>query len=141
MTRQGGTGLLPIAIQHIDHPRRKSGLLDQARQIEDREGRLLGRLDDDGIAAGEGGAQLPRRHGERVVPGDDLGADADGLAQGVGEFLGGGGDGLAVQLVGPAGVVAEAGDDLAQVLGERHAVGFAVVPGLDGGERFGVGFD
>jgi hypothetical protein len=50
---------------------------------------------------------------------------ANGLSQGVGEFLVGGADGLAEDLVGPAGVVAEGGDGFGQVFGEGYGVGFA----------------
>jgi hypothetical protein len=54
-----------------------------------------------------------------------LGYYADGLAQGVGEFLVRGADGLAEDLVGPAGVVADGGDGFGQVFGEGYGVGFA----------------
>ena len=38
-------------------------------------------LEHDGAAGGQGGRQLPRGHHQRVVPRDDLAADADGLLQ------------------------------------------------------------
>jgi len=63
------------------------------------------------------------------------------LAERVREFLRGGGDGLAVDLVGPAGVVAETGDYFGEVFVQSHRVGLAVVPGFDAGEGLGVGFD
>ena len=40
----------------------------------------------------------------------DLSANSEGLFEGVREFLDGGGDGLAMNLVGPAGVVTKAVD-------------------------------
>ena len=61
-----------------------------------------------------------------VVPRNYLRYYADGLAQGVGEFLVGGADGLAEDFVGPAGVVAEGGDGFGQVFGEGYGVGFAL---------------
>ena len=45
-----------------------------------RERRRLGRLEDDRVAGRQRGADLPDRHQQRVVPGRDLGDDADGLA-------------------------------------------------------------
>ena len=57
-----------------------------------------------------------------------------GLETGVGEGVGVGIDGLALDLVGVAGVVAEAADDGTDVT-LRHGDGLAVVQGLDGGEE------
>ncbi len=47
--------------------------------------RLRIRLEDDRAAGGDRGRKLPGGHHHRVVPGDDLRADADRLAQGVEE--------------------------------------------------------
>jgi hypothetical protein len=48
--------------------------------------------------------------------------DTNGLAQSVGELLRGGTDGLASDLVGPAGVVAKARGDLAEIVVQRNLV-------------------
>ena len=50
-----------------------------------------GRLQDEGVAGGEGRGQLPGGHQQREIPGHDLSADTDRLAQGVveqGPFIG-----------------------------------------------------
>ena len=77
------------------------------------------------IVVGDAVALLPCRHTQWIIPGNNLSYYADGLAQGVGEFLVGGADGLAEDFVGPAGVVAEGGDGFGQVFGEGYGVGFA----------------
>lgn len=63
-----------------------------------------------------------------------------GLGTGVVEHVRGNVDGLALDLVGPATVVADALDDGAEVaLG--HGDGLAIVQGLDGGEKVEVLLD
>ena len=83
--------------------------------------RLLGRLQDDRAAGRQGRAPLPGLHQQREVPGDDLPDDADRLVPGVAEVVAVDRDRLAVDLVGPAGVVAVAVDGQRQVggLGDR----------------------
>lgn len=51
--------------------------------------------------------------------------DANGLTKGVGKLLGDAGNGLAVGLVGPAGVVADDGDALGEVNLQGIGVGLA----------------
>ena len=114
---------------------------NQLCEEQDGQGRLLGWLEDDRVATCEGRSELPRRHGEWEVPGDNLGADADGLFQRVCELGGAGADRLPIDLIGPAGVVAKDGDDFAEVFVAGDSVGFAVVPGLKGGEVEAGGFD
>ena len=70
-----------------------------------------------------------------------MGADTEGFTDGVGEFGGASVDGLAVELVGVAGVVAEGGGDLGDVFGEGDGVGLAVVPSFDCGKSGGMGID
>lgn len=72
-------------------------------------------------------------HGYNPTYRNDLPTDTDRLLERVREFLGRRGDGLTVDLVGPAGVVADAVDDLSDIA-ERIAVRLAIVPGLDGGQ-------
>ena len=97
---------------------------DQLGEDEGAQGGLLGWFKDDGVATGQSRAKFPRRHRQGIVPGYDLSYHADGLAEGVGEFLVGGADGLAEDFVGPAGVVAEGGDGFGQVFSEGDGVGF-----------------
>jgi hypothetical protein len=96
-------------------PSGKPGFLNQLAQFHRADGRLLGGLEDDGVAGGERGRELPGGHQQREVPGDDLAADADGLAQGVVEHLAGDGDGLALNLRRPAREVLKVLDDLRQI--------------------------
>lgn len=50
-------------------------LFDQGAEVEGGEGRLFGRLHDDGVATAQGRRQLPHQHQQREVP----------LQQGTGE--------------------------------------------------------
>ena len=58
----------------------QAGLVDGPRDLERRQRRLRGRLEHDRVAHRERRRDLPHREDERVVPGDDPGADADRLA-------------------------------------------------------------
>jgi hypothetical protein len=53
---------------------------EEFRQLQRRQRRLLGRLEDDGVAAGNGRRQLPGHHHQRIVPRRDRADDADGVA-------------------------------------------------------------
>lgn len=141
MTRDRIPRHLPISIQQIYHPRWEPGFRDQCTEIEDTERGLLGGFQHHAIPARERGAEFPGRHGERVVPRDDLAADAEGFTEGVGEFCGASVDDGAVEFVGVAGVIAEAGGNLGEVFGGGDGVGFAIVPGFDGGEGGSVFVD
>ena len=81
VTRDGRARVLAQAIQDINHARREAGLLDQITKHESAQRRLLGRLQHHSITARQRRPQLPRRHGQREVPGNDLPAHANGLAQ------------------------------------------------------------
>ncbi len=63
----------------------------------------------------EAGRELPRRHEQRVVPGGDQSADADGLPPRVLEQRPGRGERSAVNFVGTAGEVLEAADRVGEV--------------------------
>ena len=79
-----------------------------SRQHQRRQRRLLGRLEHRRAAAASAGRQLPRRHQQRVVPGDDLPDHADGLAQHQRQGVVGDRQRLAVDLAGEPAVVLEA---------------------------------
>lgn len=68
-----------------------------------------------------------------VLPGDNLSADAEGLADSVGEFIGRRFDNLPMDLVGPAGIVLK---DFVHFVDVRGGVAkrLAVVPGVNCGE-------
>jgi ParB family chromosome partitioning protein len=128
----------------VDHAGRDAGFLEQLAEAQRRERRLLGRLEDDGIAAGQGGAELPGGHQQREVPGDDLPDDADRLAQRVVQHAHArrrDRDGLAFDLGRPTGVVAEVVDDERNVGDARDADRLAIVERLELRELLGVGLD
>ena len=60
-------------------------IADQFHQRQNAERRLLGRLQDDAIAGGDRGRELPHRHQHREVPGDDLADDAERLMVVIGD--------------------------------------------------------
>ena len=116
----------PAPVMMLTTPGRQVGLLEDLGQVQRRQRRRLGRLEDAGVAGRQRRGQLPRRHQQREVPGDDLAGDPERL--GVGPEAG------VAQLVGPSGVVEEVGG------GERHVDvaglpdGLAVVERLEHGQ-------
>lgn len=73
----GRTGDLTEPGENVDDARWETGLFDKIAHVESGEGRLLGGLENDGVAAGDGGADFPRPHEEREVPWDDLTANTN----------------------------------------------------------------
>lgn len=130
-----------VAGDDVDDAVGDAGFLGEAGHAEAGEGRLLGGLHDDGAAGGEGGAPFPGHHEHGEIPGDDLADDADGFFAGVAEVVAANGDGLAVDFVGVAGVVAEAVDREREIGSFAVADGFAVVERFEGGELGGFLFD
>ena len=103
----------------VDDAGGQLGLLADLGEGQRGERRRLGRLQDDGVAAGQRRRDLPRQHQQREVPGDDLAGHAERL--GVGPEAGPG------QLVGPPGVVEEVRRDQRQVDVAGLLDGLAVV--------------
>ena len=137
----GVAGGLAEAGDDVDHAGGEPGLHGQLAHAQGGERGLLGRLEHDGAAGGQRGAPLPGDHQHREVPGDDLPGDAHRLAAGVAEVPAADRDRLAVDLVGPAGVVAEAVDHQRQVGMAALADRLAVVQGLELGQLVDVRFD
>jgi hypothetical protein len=116
-------------------------LLDASGEQHDRGGRLLGGLEDDGVAGGQRGRQLPGGHQDREVPRDDLPDHAQRLVEVVG-------DGVVVDLAQRAllraqrsGEVPEVVDGQRQIGVERLADRLAVVPRLRERKGFQVRLD
>src|SRR5258708_26813337 len=65
------------------------------------------------------------------MPRDDLASNGDWLVLGVGEIGAVDGNGLALILIGPSGVIAVAGDGERQVRGAGDMIGLAVVERLE----------
>ena len=87
----------------------------QFGQAEGAERGLLGWLDHDAVAGGEGRPDLPGRHLRRKVPGHDHAHHADRLAHDHGHVLGAGGRHALVKLVDQLGVPADAVDGVGNV--------------------------
>ena len=122
-----------VAGDDVDHARRQPDRLEVLGQLEEGERRLLGRLDHDRAAGREGRGDLPRRHEQRIVPGDDLARHPDRLAHRERHRVGGHRQHLAVDLGGEAAVVLVAGGGVVHVvlgLDDR----LARVDGLELGE-------
>ena len=100
-------GSRPKARHNVDHAIGNARLLGQPRQPQARQRRLLGRFHHHGAAGGKRRPPLPSRHQNRKVPRNNLPRHAHGLAAGVGEKVAAHGDRLAVNLVGPACVIAQ----------------------------------
>ena len=80
--RAGGR---PVAGNDVDDARRNPDLDRELRETERRQRRRRIGLEDDRAPGRERRRELPAGHHHRVVPGDDLRADADRLAQRVEE--------------------------------------------------------
>ena len=106
---------LAVAGDHVQHALGQARLERQLAEAQRRERRLLGRLEHDRAAGRQRRRDLPRRHQQREVPGDDLPAHADRLLARVAVHVRlGDRQRLAGDLGRPAG-------EVAQVLGgERH---------------------
>ncbi len=111
-------------------------MISTTRRID--AGRLLGRLEDDAVAGGERGGELPRRHEDGEVPRDDLPDDAERLVEVVGHRV-------VVDLGDSALLRADASGEVAEVVDRQRKVGgegladrLAVLPGLEDGELLEV---
>ena len=129
-----------LAAEPGDDVERAVGQPAAGRELGDaqqRQARVLGRLDDAGVAGGERAADAAPEDLQRVVPRDDVAGDAVRLAPGEHRVALGIRQRLAVELVAGAAVeleVAGAGDDVGARL--RHRL--AAVARLEPGELVGV---
>ena len=134
------SGLGTAAGDHVEHAG-GNDVLGQTRELEHRQARGRGGFEHGAVARGEHGSELPCRHEEREVPGNDLADDADGLMQHERHHVAGQHVGLAGVGEQAAGEVAEVVDRVRDVDGARLADGLAVVERLDKGEMLGVLLD
>ena len=136
MRGERGSGAFAESGEDVDDALGEAGFVDELGEAEAGHRGLLGELEDDGAAGGEGGAELPGGHQQGEVPRDDLGGDADGFAQGVGVEVAGEREreGRAGDLGRPAGHVAEHVDGERDVGGAGDGDGLAVVEGFELGE-------
>jgi hypothetical protein len=103
-------GARPVTGKDVDRTRREADLGCELGDSQHAERRLRIRLQHDRATGCERGRELPHRHQQRVVPGNDLRADADRLLQGVGEER-------AADRIRAAGDRAHDGREEAEVLG------------------------
>src|SRR5690606_29977886 len=74
-----GADGVPGAGDDVGHPGGQSGLQEQVDEGDGAQRGDLAGLDDEGVAGRQSGGDLPAGLEERVVPGRDHRADADGL--------------------------------------------------------------
>ncbi|KAF3807668.1 Aldehyde dehydrogenase, partial [Colletotrichum gloeosporioides] len=138
MAGQGGSGVTPVPVDDVDHSWREPRLSDQLRDIQHRQGRLLRQLQHDRVPASKRRTQLPGRHVEGVVPGDNLPADPQRLLDGVSQLIRADVHRLAVELVGPACVVPQHLGKVRDIDVAADRVRLPVVERLDGGQGLQV---
>ncbi len=141
MLGDGRAGGFAVTGNDVDHAVGEAGFLGQLADAQRRQRRLLGRLEHDRASRRQRRAPLPRLHQQREIPGDDLPDHADRLMTGVAEIRAVDRDGLAFDLVGPAGIVAVAIDRQRQIGGSAVVDRLAVVQRFQRGQFFEILFD
>src|SRR5262249_17421473 len=105
MAADGSAGSGPKSGDDIDHAVGDARFLCKLGDAQGGERRLLRRFQNNGAAGRQGRAPFPGLHEQREVPRNDLPDYANGFVACVTEIRAFNGDGLAVDLVGPAGIV------------------------------------
>ena len=137
---QRHAGFAAETVDDVEHAGRQQ-ISDQLGQHQDRDRGRFGRLEHHAVARAQRRGQLPGRHQDREVPGDDLTDHAQ-------RFLDVIGDRVVVDVAQgaflrphAAGEVAEMVDRQRDVGVERLADRLAVVDGLGVGQQLEVGFE
>jgi len=81
--RQRGAGFGADTGHHVENAGRQTGLHRQLREQYCGARCFVGRLDHDTVADGDRGCHRPGQQLHRIVPGDDVAADAEWLPSGV----------------------------------------------------------
>ena len=126
--------------EYLDAALRHAALQADLTEPERGERCQRGGLDEDRVAGGQRGSDLPGGKHDREVPRDDRSDDPERLADGVVEGSGVGGEGLSEQLVDGPGVVPERPCrecDLVARLADR----LTDIARLEQGERLRFGVD
>jgi hypothetical protein len=136
--RQRLAGLDAEAVDDIENAGRQE-IGDQLHDDEDAERGLFGGLENHAIAGGERRRQLPRRHQDREIPGNDLTDDAERLVIVIGHSL-------VIDLRDTAFLGAHDTGEIAPVIDhQRHvrigrlADRLAVIERLDQGQQVEIG--
>ena len=129
---------LLVAVDDVEHAGREAGLLEQLPDQHRGGGIALGRLQDEGVAAGDGDRIHPHRHHGREIERRDAGDDAERLAVGPAVDLGAD---IAAELAleemrNAAGELDDL--DAARDLAQRVGVGLAVLARDRAGDLVGV---
>ena len=128
---EDGVDRLLVAVDDVEDAGRQAGLDQQLGQHQRHAGVALGRLQDEGVAAGDGGRELPHRDHGREVERRDAGDDAERLAHRIDVDAGAGAVGVLAlhQMRDAAGELdhLEAALDVALGVGD----GLAVLAGED----------
>lgn len=130
VARDSSTGDTAEAREDVNYTRGEASFLDELGGIETRQRGLFSGLEDNDVTGSDGRSNLPGPHQKREVPGNNLTTDTNGLVAGVGKRLRVGINGLAVNLIGPATVVAKTAGGASNV-DLSHGEGLAVVKGFD----------
>ena len=141
MASERGARSWTITGKEIDDTFGKAGFKNEFAHTKRGKWSLLRGLQDDGAAGGESGTEFPRLHQQRKIPRNDLTDDANRLVFCVAEIAALHGNGFALDLVGPSGVVAITGDGERQISGARNGIGLAVIERFELGKFVGVLFD
>ncbi len=132
-----------VAGNDVDDAGGHARLIEEVGKAQRGERGLLGGLEDHGAAGGQRRADLEHGHEQREVPWHDLRGYSNGLAADIAvEGPARGRDRLdkfAAQLGRPAGHVVDHADGAGHIDGGGHALGLAVVDGLQLGELVGMG--
>src|SRR2546430_17541996 len=64
--------------EDVNHAIGQFRFLQNLGEMKSSDGSSLGWLQDTGVSASKRGSQLPRRHQQREIPGNDLAGDAEG---------------------------------------------------------------
>jgi len=129
----GSTGDLSETRNDVDDTGREAGLLAKSGSVETRQGSLFGGLDNDGVATGNSGTNLPSPHEKGEVPGDNLTTNTNRLFSDVVEGIGAGVDNLTLDLVCPTTIVSQAARGSSNIT-LCHGESLSVVERLDGGK-------
>src|SRR5690606_21287905 len=112
---QGITGFLAVAVHHVDDTRGQQ-VADEFHEQQDAGGCLLCGLQHHGAAGSQRGGQLPGRHENREVPGNDLADHANGFLEVIGDRVG-------VEIGNRAFLSAQATGKVAEVVDGQGQVG------------------
>ena len=141
MRGECGAGSFAVTGNDVHHAFGKTSFLDQLREFHRANRCLLGGFENDGVAGRQRGREFPRGHQQREIPGNDLTANADRLAQRVIEHAAGNRNRFAFDLGGPTGEVLKVLHHLRQIDVEGFFDRFTVVGGFNRGELGRVLFD